>query len=337
MSWEIDSLKGVGAIVFNQKRGEVRAKISGEPVVYAQSESIIPHDTYEDSGMFVMYDKYNKCAAVEFMKPIDVLFEGRNLFELPYNELLNWLLTFDPEVVESEKYFISFKLGIAVFSPNKNEDPSSKCESITVFRENHFYRKIGVCDPDIFQCLLIQHGFVNRILEENKTFDSMESAYQHIFQNNTEYLVLLWNSFPIRLSYTEDIPAFANNLVASFSKIIEQPTGGGCDLTLHSVNMNSQWNISWDGDYVFIKADWSGFKNEYENVLNQWSELKILQHEFLAEWKFLFEQLLLSIRDAGAKLSSSDDQLILGKLEELNKILTRPGRFYRADTRILEL
>ena len=335
MRLEVDLLNGLGSIRFNDVRTKVRMGFDASPKVYAQSDAEVPHDTYEAEGLFVMYDKYNRCAAVECEAPAEVIFEDRDLLKMSYTDLRQMVVQLDPDMVESDKDFISFKYGIAGFAPEKEDKPELPCESVTIFRENHFYRKIGICDPEIFSCLLVQHGFVNRILEDNQTFENLKGAYTHIFQRNTERLILLWNSFPVSWCYKEDIPSFSSGLIDVFFNMLENPNGGSDMLELSSQNIQSKWNISWDGTYVTIQSNWENVSGAYHDVLNEWGELKMLQHEFLSEWKFLFEQLSRALEDAGASVESSEDKERLGRPKLLVDGIQRPGRFYRNEMREL--
>ena len=113
MRLEVDLLNGLGSIRFNDVRTKVRMGLDASPKVYAQSDAEVPHDTYEAEGLFVMYDKYNRCAAVECEAPAEVIFEDRDLLKMSYTDLRQMVVQLDPDMVESDKDFISFKYGIA--------------------------------------------------------------------------------------------------------------------------------------------------------------------------------------------------------------------------------
>lgn len=334
MRWEIDRLKGVGEIVFNQERSDVRraVQLPEEPRVYAQSEAIVPHDTYEDEGLFVMYDKYNRCGAVEFMKRVEVIWKNVDLFSLSYPDALFLLKQEGNGVVESDKDAIWFDLGIALFAPDKETNPEAKIESITVFRENYFYRKIGVTDPEIFQCLIIQHGFINSIIQDNLSFDTLEDAYHHIFRNNTEQLVLVWNSLPVNWSYVEDIPSFAEPLIELIYEISSN-TDGDKTIELESSNIEATWTVKWDDTYVFVSSFWNDIHDGYEQVINQWQDIRMVKSEFLWEWKLFLQQLHDAIDNAGA--TGVQNIPSFNKLVELQKSISEPGRFYRKEMREL--
>lgn len=335
MSWEIDLFKSVGSVEFGRKREDIRYRIAEDPVVYAQSEAVIPHDTYEEQGLFVMYDKYNRCAAVEFMKPINLLWKGLDLFNMGFEQLRDYFLKLDPYLAESEKDFTSFYLGISAFAPDKNPTGTTKIESITVFRENHFNQKIGICDPEIFSTFMIQcpENIGNLNLVFSGTLTEMWEMY---FSKNTENVILLWNSHPVALSFKDDIPLLIDAIIRMLDTMIKSPTSGKLEVTLSAKNIESRWFITYDDKRIGIRSEWIKLPGKMETTLNHWSYLTMLKNEFLWEWRTLLEVLKPVTTKVDRMMLRTDDLQLLSAFDRLYGKIDRTGRFYRTESRGLK-
>jgi len=327
----IQPYKAVGDIVFNRTRSENRQQFEIKPKTPAVVEGGMPGDEYEELGIYVMYDKYNRCAGAEFFRPARVFFEGKNLLHHSYNELFDFFKTLDPNLVEGPIEFTSYKYGISVFDPDHWEKPTHACEWIAVFRENYFNRKIGVADPEIFSTFMIQPGFVEGIEKENKAYHTLTDAFADIFRRNKEFMVMSWNSFPIRFDYKSDVPALITPWIEMLSKLSNENLGNHSVL-LKSDNFEATWYLSWDFNRVIISASWNKIPGNYETVLNQFDSVKMHRSEFLYEWKILLQQCLQAFKDSGCTLTQQDDNALIKKLEAVEKRIESGGRFYRTET-----
>lgn len=332
---EIDSYKSVGPIVFGSTRGENRKHFAVNPKTPAVVDGGMPGDHYEDLGIYVMYDKYNRCAGAECFRPSSVLFDGKNLLRHTYKELYDFFKQRDPNLVEGEMEFTSYKFGIAVFDPDHLEKPTDACQWIAVFRENYFNRKIGVTDPTIFSTFTIQPGFVEGIEEENKTYQTVEEAFSDMFRRNTESLIIQWNSFPVRFNYTADIPAMLTTWIEMISKV-STGNSGEHTLVMKSNQVEAVWNLSWTTDRIKIQSHWKKVNGDYEDVLNEYGEVNMLRSEFLGEWKMVLQQIAHALIDSACKINDRDAVLFMKKLKEVNKKIKHGGRFYTKETLELE-
>jgi len=206
MKFEIHPYQSVGAIHFDKKRNENRAQFEVLPEVHAMTDGQLPIDAYEDWGVFVVYDKYNRCGEVEIRRPANVMFEGKDLLAMTWQELLEWFQNLDAEIQESHKDFVSFKYGIGIYAPEKKEDPTILPESITIFRKDFFSIKKEIPNPFDVKSFHIQAAFVESILSNKKSFPSVSDAMKNIFSKNKEFGIFLWNLTPVRFSYSEDLP-----------------------------------------------------------------------------------------------------------------------------------
>lgn len=330
MEFSIEKFKKVGPIVFGAHRNEVRKHFSEEPKVYAQSEAVVPHDTYEDLGLFVMYDKYNRCAAVEFMKPHKVFWEGKNLFEMPHRDVLNQLRLKDPTVVISSKDFTAFNLGVSIFVPEKESDPNAKIESITVFRKDHFNQKIGIADPTIFSTFLLQTG--SSQLNPVGSYSSLQQLWQHSFGSQDDYLMLYWNSQPLAITYAE-IHSLAPTWLLLLNNLSERNQGEET-YRLNSDSIDAIWEVQWDEDYIYVNSTWNQAFG-MEQALNFWSELKVLKSDFVSEWTLLLHQLSLGLHSLNPKANKGAEGIQVEILTQLVYEADHPGRWYRKESQQL--
>jgi len=329
MDWNIKKFKSVGPIVFGSERNEVRKHFQEEPKVYAQTEAVVPHDTYEDLGLFVMYDKYNRCAAVEFMKPHKLIWEGKNLFGMSSRDALNLLYQHDATVVVSDKDFTSFNLGISVFAPEKETNPKAAIASITIFRKDHFNQKIGIADPAVFSTFVLQVG--SSQLHPVGSFSSLDELWKNSFGSQEDYLWLYWNSQPLAIPYSE-IHALAPTWLLLLNDLSERNQGKEV-YHLNSKAMEVVWDVQWDDNYISIISTW---KRAFgmEGALNYWSELKVLKSDFVSEWTLVLHQLSQGIHSLNPKATKGEGGVLLEILTQLVYEANEPGRWYKKESQL---
>ncbi len=179
--------------------------------------------------------------------------------------------------------------------------------------------------------LLIQPGFVEGIIEDHKSFDALTEAFQHIFRNNTEDAILLWNGIPIRLSYVEDLPFIASDLIDALHTILNKEED--TNITLNTANIVCSFRIKRQEEQLTITGDFQSIKGNYEEVLNTLGMIKINVSAFLKEWKLLLEQLAQALQDSACKLRGKTAKQTVTKLEALLAGIPERGTFYQYDKR----
>lgn len=321
---DIRPSQGVGPIRFDVKRNQNRQHFNAEVKTFAQTEGELPNDTYESLGLFVIYDKYNVCGAVEITQPAAAFLEGKDLLQLSYQELRDWFFRMDDDIRESEKGLISYQLNIDLYAPNHEQDPGAPCESVTVFRKDFFNRKIGLPDPSIFPTFIIQAGFVEGVESHTQIFEHTDHAFQHIFRNNKEYMILLWNSFPVRLHYQLDLPLMIGDIVG-FLRTIQNQTSGTYQWRIEIPNVEAVINISWNDWYLKLEGSWTNLPGGLHQAIGSFTEVEIMTSDFLAEWKLPVSQFYQALIDSNVKLT---DLQFVKQLESLNEWLKQPGRLY---------
>ena len=172
---------------------------------------------------------------------------------------------------------------------------------------------------------ILQAGFVEGIVEDSKVFQGLNEAYQHIFRNNKEYAINLWNGIPIRLSYIEDIPHMVEALIEFLDAIQHKK-----NTSFRGATENNQWQL--DATIIqhdlTIQSNFSQLSGNYQSAFETVSLLKMEANEFLNEWKLLLEQLVTAMDRSGCTLTTKKGQESLQRLQKLNKSIQKTGLLY---------
>jgi hypothetical protein len=139
MEWNIIPNKGIGAIDFGLTREIIRSLLDAPVESFNKSKKAkIATDSFKNLGMFVYYDKHDKCEAIEFYTPASPRFHGEDLFKLGFEKFNKMLLTLDKELEEDEVGLTSKKLGIGCYAPDKEDDINCLIESIIIFDKGYY-------------------------------------------------------------------------------------------------------------------------------------------------------------------------------------------------------
>ncbi|MCB0565585.1 MAG: hypothetical protein H6558_12180 [Lewinellaceae bacterium] len=338
MQFELRPYKTIGPLVFGDSRADVRECFDNAPEVVAMAEGRLPNEQYKSSGIFVIYDKYDRFAAAEISRPAQPTFEKKNLLSIPWEELITWFRKLDPKLEESEKDFVSFKLGISAFAPNKDKNPKVLPTSITVFRENFFYVKDGIPDPQDVNSFHLHVAHVEPIEQQNLTFDGIEQAFQTAFAKNREFALLLWNGVPIKFTYTVDLPLMLKTVLSMLEALIEKGTGTHT-LEFDCPAFTTRWDLKWDEKFIQIESHWDKVDGGYEAALNEEAEeifkLLLLKKEFVFEWKMLLQQCRQAFELSGASLNQVIDRELIRLLRKLERQISHFGKFYKKQEKLI--
>lgn len=129
--FEIIPYKKVGDISFQLTREAVR-KLLGKFREFKKSKSSAK-TTDDFTFCHVFYDKDDKVEAVEFFAENELVYEGKNLFSMSYNEFMQFLKEKKLNHKEDDSGIIIDSLGIAAYIPDKR-----KIESILVYRSGYY-------------------------------------------------------------------------------------------------------------------------------------------------------------------------------------------------------
>jgi len=173
---------------------------------------------------------------------------------------------------------------------------------------------------------VLQVGFVEGIIDDSKAFDILDEAYQHIFRNNKEYAIAMWNGIPFKLSYKEDIPFMITGLVRFLWDLQNgEPTS---IFRIKTKNIEFIWTANCTAKMISINGEFIKVTGNYEKALQSLCMLKMNTHLFLNEWKLLLEQLLVAMERSGSKLTSKQGQQALKHLQNLNETIVHKGLLY---------
>jgi len=135
----LDPLNGLGAVRFGMTVKEVRTALRRRPRTFMKTaESLHATDAFHRLGLHVCYTSDGACEAVECFRPAKVIWLGRDLLQLGVDELQRLLTRHDPDAAIDADGIISRALGIAVYAPGREDDPSGKAEGVLVCREGYY-------------------------------------------------------------------------------------------------------------------------------------------------------------------------------------------------------
>lgn len=174
----------------------------------------------------------------------------------------------------------------------------------------------------------LQPGFVEGIIADHRSFDSLETAFRHIFRRNLEYAILLWNGLPVRFGYPDDIPAMIDPLVSLLQAAQERDVSIGPSFLLKTPNIHALWKLKIRSQEITLEGNWLRVPGSYEAALNRLGPIRMPRRAFLCEWKLLLEQLINSISDAEAVLNRPEARR-LRILKEIEAAIPARGRFYQ--------
>ncbi|PHR35249.1 MAG: hypothetical protein COA38_02880 [Fluviicola sp.] len=341
MEFEIKPYIGVGVFEFDARRSKNREELSDHDddlYCHARTDGKSPDDSYKNLGLEFIYTKYNRLGAMELMEPSIPLFKGRNLLESTWNELLNLFQQLDPEIQVSDKDLISYKLGIAIFAPEKNENPFVKPTSITVFDEKFFTHKVGVANPEHLNSFHIHVPYVGISKEITYNGTTAEELLKNAFSDVSEKGIILWNQVPIAFEYSEDLPLLLNPIVELLESIKAQ-TEGKSELNFECPSFSMQAKIKWNDKFILIDSDWTRINGGYESALKADNppigQLTLMKNEFLSEWKILLEQCVNTLKGSNVVVVTSESRVSLNRLKSIERWIPHYGKFYRENQSIL--
>lgn len=139
MSFLISSFAGVGDIKFGMFPSEVRGILGDGFKSFKRTPNAeYPCDYYELLGIFVYYKLNGMVEAVEFTNLSELKLGCHSLFNLPFNDLMRLLANLDQNLEVEPDSLVSYQLGISLYAPNADENPSLPVESILVFEEGYY-------------------------------------------------------------------------------------------------------------------------------------------------------------------------------------------------------
>ncbi|MGR5280809.1 ABC transporter ATP-binding protein [Photobacterium damselae subsp. damselae] len=139
MYFLITSFAGAGSLKFGMTPDEVRSLLGANFKSFKRMpNSEFPCDYFESLGVFVYYKLPGVVEAIEFADPAAPEYENNNLLKLSFDDLKKILLGKDKKLEVESDSLTSHSLGIGVYAPDADEDPSLPVESIIVFEKDYY-------------------------------------------------------------------------------------------------------------------------------------------------------------------------------------------------------
>jgi hypothetical protein len=137
-------LDGIGPLKLGLSRKAFHNSIGGKFETFppAKGRVDLPDtpltDYFYDYDAKVEYDRHERTMFIEVGPKFPVVFEGQNLFDLSYQELISFFVARDPELVLEDVGFTSMKFHIAVYAPEGVQDSRVPCELVSVFVKGYY-------------------------------------------------------------------------------------------------------------------------------------------------------------------------------------------------------
>jgi hypothetical protein len=139
MNFVINPYIGIGEIKLGMTRSEVRSTLKSRFESCQRTGDLdIPEDFFPELGIFVEYNQSDVCASIQVVTPLDPIWRGKKLLQMPFIELAEWFISIDPDIELDETGFTCYKYGIGTYAPDYQEEPDSSPESIIVFTRGYY-------------------------------------------------------------------------------------------------------------------------------------------------------------------------------------------------------
>ena len=139
MDYEIIPYIAFGDVKLGLYRKEVRRLIGNPSKSFKRNEfATSPTDMYESLGIMIDYDDDDRCETIETWDTVDVQLMGKKLLNSSYSDILSWFLAIDESIEEDDTGFTSYKYGIGMYAPDKEEEPNKPCKGVIAFKKGYY-------------------------------------------------------------------------------------------------------------------------------------------------------------------------------------------------------
>lgn len=128
--------KGIGKISFGMNRHECRLLLNSNFRTFKRNDfAKNTTDYFPDLNFFIEFDENDICQAIEFSSYNYLIYEGRNLFDFNFAELINYYNLFSQNnEIEEDESVTFFDLGFGASKAAENDN----IESIIVFSDKYW-------------------------------------------------------------------------------------------------------------------------------------------------------------------------------------------------------
>jgi hypothetical protein len=139
MQLEILPYRGVGRLRFGMTVEQVRRIVpaTARPFIKGPG-SHHPTDAFDDLGLHVFYRESGKCEAIELAAPARPTLKEKALVAIPFSAVKQFLSGLDSQLEIDESGLTSYSLGLAVYCPGHEEDPTEPVQGVFVFERGYY-------------------------------------------------------------------------------------------------------------------------------------------------------------------------------------------------------
>ncbi len=167
--------------------------------------------------------------------------------------------------------------------------------------------------------------------QTNANDNKLSEAIESVFPMDTEELILFWNHVGIPLSYKYDVSYMIDDILIILQHIQVQKSG---ELLVHWLpdTFRADWKLEWNGETLFIYANWESLKGDLQKVLVNSKKVEISKKDFVSEWKMLLKILISALNKNGYdRLIKKQYNMLVKSFNDIEwyGILYRNGRCSR--------
>ncbi len=180
--------------------------------------------------------------------------------------------------------------------------------------------------------LTIQLGHPKINTVPAQEFEQVKEVFLQLFHTAEESIYLYWNTIPIRFRYKEDLYQSFDDILA-MSWFLQKESTGKTKATLTNQLMTMDLEFYWKDDELKIVGRFAAFEPLYEGyaqALNRVAELQVSKRWFLAEWKTVLHQLLVSFDTGNIIIKDGKERRKLELLQQVENRIEDYGALYRA-------
>lgn len=138
MVFQFVPYSAVGELKFSMERMNVR-RILGLPSKEFKKTTSSKNTTDDYGKLHIYYNSEDELEAIEFFgKNSEVFFQSQNLCELNFKEAAALLSREDDNIEFESDGLVSNQLGIALYAPEHQSNPSTAVETFLFFRKGYF-------------------------------------------------------------------------------------------------------------------------------------------------------------------------------------------------------
>lgn len=139
MDYRINPYESLENISLGLNRKEIREFLKESHIEFYRNKfSKTPVDFYEALGLFINYDENFSCEAIEIVQPANPILFSVQLLKKSYALIEEQIAEWDNELEITNTGFTSYKFGVGVYAPNKDESPNEAAESVIIFKKGYY-------------------------------------------------------------------------------------------------------------------------------------------------------------------------------------------------------